>query len=370
MPSAVVYASIALDFVLLYALIWSFHLQYHQPPTFVLKSPTLLYVFLFIALRTLRFEVRYVLAAGVMAALGWAGIIGWVLWADPRQATVKRNYVTYLTSNTILIGAEVDKILLIAFVTAVLAMSQVLAKRLLVASITEAQAAVNFSRFFDPAVASDIREQEEETAPGEGTLREASILMVDIRGFSTVAAGRPPAEVIGVLAQVHAAVVPIIRDHGGTIDKFMGDGIMATFGAVRETDTYAADALRAADAVLDGFAAFVRATPDSWFEPHSLGVAAVAGPVVAGIVGVEGRLEFTVIGGTVNLCAKLEKHNKTIGSLAVTTARTLRLARAQGFEAGRFPESLTRIQGVAKPIVVVVLRAGRRGRARKLGARA
>ena len=68
---AMLYLSIVLDMCLLLGLIWSFHLQYQQPPSFYLKSPTLLYVFIFIALRALRFEARYVVAAGLVAAAGW-----------------------------------------------------------------------------------------------------------------------------------------------------------------------------------------------------------------------------------------------------------------------------------------------------------
>jgi adenylate cyclase len=356
-PAFAIYASIALDFILLYALIWSFHKQYGQPPSFVLKSPTLLYVFLFIAIRTLRFEVRFVVAAGAMAAIGWMAILAWVILFDPEHAIITRNYVTYLTSNTVLLGAEIDKILLITMVTGVLALSLTLAKRLLISSISETQAAGNLSRFFDPAVASDIRDQDGDTAPGDGELRNATILFVDLRNFTTIAASRPPAAVIGALASVQAALVPIIHRHGGTIDKFMGDGIMVTFGAVRPAETHAADALRCAVAVLDGFAAFAGQREDSWFASGGLGVAAVAGPVIAGLVGVEGRLEFTVIGSAVNLCAKLEKHNKMIGSQGITTASTLALAEEQGFAPEPGLEGrVADIPGIAAAVEIVVLR--------------
>ena len=361
-PAVAIYASIALDFILLYALIWSFHKQYGQPPSFVLKSPTLLYVFLFIAIRTLRFEVRFVVAAGVMAALGWVFILAWVVLVDPEHAIITRNYVTYLTSNTVLLGAEIDKILLITMVTAVLALSLTLAKRLLVTSISETQAAGNLSRFFDPAVASDIRDQDADIAPGDGDLRNATILFVDLRNFTTIASRHTPSLVIGVLASVQAALVPIIRTHGGTIDKFMGDGIMVTFGAVRPSETHAADALRCADAVLDGFADFVSQETASWFSLEGLGVAAATGPVVSGLVGVEGRLEFTVIGSAVNLCAKLEKHNKMIGSQGMTTVATLDLARRQGYPEGPRRETrLVDVSGIAEPVEIVVLRRSAAG---------
>ncbi len=73
LPNWAVYASVVVDLALLYGLIWSFHVQYQQPPAFYLKAPTLLYVFIFIAIRALRFQVRFVALAGVVAALGWIG---------------------------------------------------------------------------------------------------------------------------------------------------------------------------------------------------------------------------------------------------------------------------------------------------------
>ncbi|HJR22293.1 MAG TPA: adenylate/guanylate cyclase domain-containing protein, partial [Dongiaceae bacterium] len=75
--------SIAIDMALLYSLIWSFHLQYMQPASFYLKAPTQQYVYIFIALRALRFEVRYVVLAGIAAALGWLAMVGYVVFADP-----------------------------------------------------------------------------------------------------------------------------------------------------------------------------------------------------------------------------------------------------------------------------------------------
>jgi len=126
--------------------------------------------------------------------------------------------------------------------------------------------------------------------------------------------------------------VPIIQNHGGTIDKFMGDGIMATFGATAESETASADALRAMDEIM--------AEVDSWAELdadhrlHGLKVnAAVAtGPVAFGAVGDDKRLEYTVIGDAVNLSAKLEKHNKELGCRAVTTGTTFDAAVEEGYE--------------------------------------
>ncbi|MGE3627554.1 MAG: hypothetical protein AB7G34_14405, partial [Hyphomicrobiales bacterium] len=157
LPDWAVYLSIVVDVVLLMSLIVSFHIQYQQPASFVLKAPTLLYVFIFIALRALRFQPRFVLAAGAASALGWLAMVFYVVRYDPQDTMITRNYVEYLTSNSILLGAEFDKIITILTVTLVLALVQRRARRLLVEAVAESTAARDLSRFFDESVATQIR---------------------------------------------------------------------------------------------------------------------------------------------------------------------------------------------------------------------
>ena len=97
---------------LLLGLIWSFHLQYQQPPSFYLKAPTVLYIFIFIALRALNFDARKVIDRGLVA-IGSAGCCSSSTSSTigPHDAMITHDYVRYLTSNSVLIGAEVDKII-------------------------------------------------------------------------------------------------------------------------------------------------------------------------------------------------------------------------------------------------------------------
>ncbi len=105
-----------MDMGILMFLIWSFHIQYQQPASFYLKVPTVMYVFIFIAIRSLRFEPRYILSTGAVAIIGWVGMVLYVIFADSSDVMITRNYVEYLTSNAVLIGAEVDKIISMAVV--------------------------------------------------------------------------------------------------------------------------------------------------------------------------------------------------------------------------------------------------------------
>src|SRR5262249_31248882 len=142
----------------------------------------------------------------------------------------------------------------------------------------------------------------------------------------------PPREVVRLLTSLHARVIPAIEANGGIIDKFLGDGVMATFGAVESSSTAAADALRALDNAMAEAASWRRelAKIDGTVELDVNGAVA-AGPVVFATLGNADRLEYTVIGEAVNLAAKLEKHNKVEGTRALVPLATLELAHAQGY---------------------------------------
>jgi adenylate cyclase len=353
---ALLAASVVIDLGLLMALIWGFHVQYAQPPAFYLKVPTLLTAFIFIALRALRFEVRYVALAGLSAAVGWACLVAYAVVTTP-GAVVMRDFVGYMTGNRILIGAEVEKILAILAVTAVLGVAIARARRLLVRAAIDGAAARDLARFFDPNVAKRIRTADQPLQAGEGKARDAGILFLDIRGFTRLGATLEPSALMALLTEYHARVVPLIQQHSGVIDKFLGDGILATFGAAKRSDRYAADALEAIDAVMAEAARWQAEREARGEPPLAINAGIAVGRIVFGAVGDEHRLEYTVIGDTVNLAAKLEKHNKLEGSRALATAETLERALAQGYRALHPPEHRPQrlVGGLPAPIDLVVL---------------
>lgn len=352
----VLYLSIVLDMALLLGLIWSFHLEYGQPPSFYLKAPTMIYVFIFIALRVLTFRARYVMVAGLAAAIGWVTLSAYAILASGGREMITRDYVEYMTSNSVLIGAEVDKVITILVVTVLLAVAMNQARRLVVRSAAEGAAARDLARFFSPEVARQITASEQVIEAGSGEARDAAVVFCDIRGFTRFAHTVSPDEVIAMLTEYQQALVPSILGHRGTIDKFMGDGIMATFGAVRPSATAAADALRAVDAVMEAAAAWNRVCAAQGRPAHRVNAAAAFGPIVFGAVGDVDRLEYTVIGDPVNQAAKLEKANRAEGVDALTDRGTWEVAVGQGYEAGSVEHrSDSRLEGFDEPVDLVVL---------------
>jgi len=354
------YVSVVADIALLMGLIYSFHYKYAQPAAFYLKVPTLLYVFLFIALRALRFEARFVLFTGLVAVAGWILLVLYVLSGrGGPEYPVTDDFVEYMTSNAVLFHAEVDKILAILLTTVVLAVAISRARHLLVRAVTEGAAARDLSRFFDPGVAQRIRTAALSVKAGEGELRDVAILTVDLRGFTRLSTELAPGDVMKLLQEYQARFCPQIVGNGGSIDKFLGDGILASFGAVAESTTPAADALRAADGVLAAARQWAADRRAAGLPPLAVGMALSAGRVVFGAVGDGERLEFTVIGDAVNFTAKLEKHNKEEGTQALTDADTYALAERQGYKPPAERERRTKrhVAGVAEPVDIVVLSA-------------
>ncbi|MFN4157423.1 MAG: adenylate/guanylate cyclase domain-containing protein [Gemmobacter sp.] len=362
LPGWLLVLSILVDVGILCALILSFPIQYAQPAAFSLKAPTMIYLFIFISLRALRFDPRFVLIAGLAATLGWGLIVLRALTSDMGQMRITRNYVEYLTSNTILIGAEIDKLVTLLGVTFILSFALYRARDVFFDAMQARAEAEDLKKFFAPEVARSITGSEALPAAGHSEQREAAMLFVDVRSFSDTAARMEPGDVMAVLARYQEVAVEAIQRHGGQIDKFLGDGILATFGALRDSPAHAADALRAGCAVmaaLDGVQGDMAAR--GWPGAFRTGAAVAAGLVTVGVVGAAGRLEFTVIGNAVNRAAKLEAANKVLGTRMLTDLATLRAAVAQGYagaqgDAGAAPEvRRVAVAGLGEAVDVVVV---------------
>jgi adenylate cyclase len=359
LPPWVLVISAIADILILLVAIWSFHIQYGQPAAFYLKAPTLLYVFIFIALRALSFSPIYLLVTGLGAALGWMALLGYAVIEPGGMELVTRDYVEYITSAKILIGAEIDKIISIIVVTVVLAVAVARSRALLVRALAEHTAADNLSRFLEPEVAETLRAAYDVPQLGQGVERNAAVMFIDMRGFSALAAQLAPREIIALLGEYQRLVVPLVHSCGGSIITFLGDGIMITFGAVRSSPSYAADALRCTDMLLSGFDNWNRSRQDAGLPAIKVGIGIETGSVVCGPIGDEQRLEYAVIGDTVNRAAKLQNHTKVEGVVALASVAAFRRALEQGYSHGAAKETreARQVEGIVKPVDLVVLSA-------------
>jgi adenylate cyclase len=333
---------------LLTVTIWSFHLEYGQPAAFYLKAPTFTYFFIFVALRALSFSPGNVLLAGGAAALGWMVLLGYALAEPGAIDLVTRNYVEYMTSAKILIGGEIDKVISLLLVSALLAIAAGRARQLLERAVAEQAASSQLARFFSPEVAEQLIQADELLRPGEGESREAAVMFIDLRGFTKLAAVLEARALIALLGEYQRIAVPVIQKHHGSITTYLGDGIMVTFGATRPSATYAADALGCAEELLEALS--------RWKGPD-VGIGIEVGAVICGAIGEEGRLEYAVIGDPVNRAAKLQNHTKAENVRALASRFACERAVQQGYASPRTQElrPAREVNGVAAPVDIVVL---------------
>ncbi len=323
LPGWLLMISVIMDIGLLMVLIWSFHIQYQQPPSFYLKAPTMIYVFIFIALRALRFEPRYIVLAGGAAALGWLCLVLYVIFAVPEDPMITRNYVTYLTSNAVLIGAEVDKIISIVLVTAVLAVAILRAQRTLNKAVYEGAAAEDLSRFVSHQVAERITSADEAIQPGDGELKTASVVFTDIEAFSTVSEKLSPQELAQTLNDYFGAMAEVIDRYGGVITQYQGDLMLITFNAVTSDPDHAANAVRTSLGIQE--VGRTRTFGNGIALKTRCGIN--TGEIVIGAIGAESRLSFTVHGDDVNIAARLEQLNKDHGTYVLAGENTAEACR-------------------------------------------
>lgn len=155
-----------------------------------------------------------------------------------------------------------------------------------------------------------------------GVKREATVLLSDLRAFTRVSEHRDPAEVVALLNEYFTAMAAVVRAHGGTIDKFIGDGMLAVFGVPVAYEDHALRAVQAAIDMQRALAALNERKAGLLRPALRMGIAVHTGTVVAGNVGAPDRMEYTVVGDAVNLTARIEELNKRFGTSILLGAST------------------------------------------------
>ncbi|MBC7793222.1 MAG: FHA domain-containing protein [Clostridia bacterium] len=168
----------------------------------------------------------------------------------------------------------------------------------------EARARETLGRFLSPVVVEQVLQNDVELERG-GAEAQVTVLFADIRGFTSLTERTPAADVVALLNEYFDQMVEIVFRHGGILDKFIGDALMAVWGTpVRNEDdaTRAVAAAQEMHETLESFNAFRR---DRGLEPVEIGIGLASGSCIAGAIGARRRMDFTVIGDCVNLASRL-----------------------------------------------------------------
>jgi adenylate cyclase len=176
-----------------------------------------------------------------------------------------------------------------------------------------------FSRFVNPYVVRQLMERG--GLEGAGKSREVTLLFSDIRGFTTLSETRAPEEVVAILNRYFTRQVEVIFRHGGSLDKFIGDAIMAFWGAPLDDARHAQNAVACALDMAEALQEF-KAELGEAGAGFDVGIGIHSGPAVVGLIGSEKRREYTSIGDTVNLASRIEGLTKEAGRRILVSRET------------------------------------------------
>jgi adenylate cyclase len=173
----------------------------------------------------------------------------------------------------------------------------------------EEVARANYSRFLPEYVVKQMLENPESFKLG-GVTQTITILFADIRGFTRISEHAPPEKIVQLLNRYFSAMTDIIFAHGGTLDKYLGDGLMALFGAPTVTPKDAANAMSAAVAMQRRMLSINDELRAEGYPEIGIGIGLHTGEAIVGYIGSERRSEYTAIGDTVNTASRLESNAK------------------------------------------------------------
>ena len=190
----------------------------------------------------------------------------------------------------------------------------------------EEVARANYSRFLPEYVVKQMLENPESFKLG-GVNQTITILFADIRGFTSISEHAPPEKIVSLLNRYFSAMTDIIFAHGGTLDKYLGDGLMALFGAPTTTPEDASNALNAAVAMQRRLLGINMELRQEGLSEVGVGIGLHTGEVIVGYIGSERRSEYTAIGDSVNTASRLESNAK--GGEILLSDATAKAARSR-----------------------------------------
>ena len=279
-----------------------------------------LYFFVILAVGTLSYSWRTILAIGNWTAGSWligAGLVWWfgttyedlTIGAEQAFGHAPR-MLDLFDPNSVEFDFRIQQVVVFLIVSGILAVSIRRFNRLILGTASLERERENLSRYFSPNVVDALSQNDEPLK--EIRSHDVAVIFVDIQGFTSFAAERSPEAVIGTLRAFHEIMEGAVFAHGGTLDKFLGDGLMATFGTPTPADDDVRRAYHCARRMV--------LASQTWNEQRlargevALGVSVGLhfGPVVVGDIGGK-RLEFAVIGNTVNVASRLEALTRPLG---------------------------------------------------------
>lgn len=298
------------------------------PQVMLFRNAIFPFYFLILGVAAFSFSPGLVLWSGVMVVAGWLGAFAWAIrdmperlnWGDIGVAPTTEQYLSiFLSPNFIGTGSRLQESVAYFLVAVLIAVVMWRARRTVrrQLELDEERRALTdvFGRYVPKAVADALISDRGLLEPVEGT---ATVLFIDVAGFTRMTAASGPRHVVGVLNSFFDQATATINRYDGVVTQFIGDAIMATFNLPAKDPQHAANAVRAALEIVD-----LSASQTFGGERITVRAGIATGPVIAGSVGGGGRQSYSLYGDTVNLSARLESLNKDHGTRLLMDAATV-----------------------------------------------
>jgi adenylate cyclase len=300
------------------------------------RFETFIYFFVFLATATLAYSWRTVVAMGFWTSAVWAIGVGWACLQPATHADLSERVRAavgtdvrmfhIINPSSIGIPERFQEITVFLIVAMTLALAVRRSNALLISHAAIERERTNLARYFSPNVVEQLSRNDEPLK--QVRAQNVAVLFADIVDFTAYADGRSPMEVIGTLRLFHERMEREVFRHGGTLDKYLGDGLMATFGTPFASDCDAVNALRCAQAMIGSIGEFNLERKNRSEPPIRLSIGLHYGEVVLGDIGLN-RLEFAVIGTAVNAASRLETLTREYGCALVASNDLVQQARTE-----------------------------------------
>ncbi|MFL4469608.1 adenylate/guanylate cyclase domain-containing protein [Tateyamaria armeniaca] len=328
------------------------------PTTLIYQFEVFQYFYVILAAGVLSYSWRTIVAIGNWTTVLWllgALFVGWFGWQDPRVSEGAAlmfpdnpDLGTQMNPNLVHWDLRIQEVVVFLLVAGILAVTVRRYQNLVLDSAEMARERANLSRYFSPTVVEELSQKDEPL--GQVRTHEAAILFVDIVGFTTYADGRSAQEVIDTLRAFHREMESEVFEHGGTLDKYLGDGLMASFGTPLPKADDATRALACVGAMVGRMQSLNASRRADHLPEIDARFGLHYGQVVLGDIGAN-RLEFAVLGDTVNLASRLEALTRALDVQVVASDVIVRAAGGSN-DMQRGPDQ--KVRGVAQPVAIWV----------------
>jgi adenylate cyclase len=311
-------------------------------PAYALFTPPAWAYFVFIILSTLRLDFTLCVVTGAVAAVEYAAL-GFYFLRLPQTVPIDP-----LLTSTINHGTRVLLLLGCGVLAGIISL-QIRRQFMRALRSAEEQHRIlgMFGQHVSPEVVERLLSQDVELG---GEVRHVCVMFLDIEGFTTFSESRRPEEVVAYLNSLFSFMIDSVNRHHGIVNKFLGDGFMAVFGAPISDASDCRNAVAAALELVDRVETM---SASAEIAPTRIRIGLHAGEAVTGNVGSTARKEYTIIGDVVNLASRLEQLNKQFGSRVLASETVT--ARIDGLVERATPHGAIQVKGREAPVQVYEL---------------